>query len=154
MSVFVWWLSSPSFISQVLLYSTVNVTNASYFVLFERRCGSDGSGSSSTSLENLDEDFSSDEESPKKGKVCWNNTPRYVTWEGVGRGGILLKAFPPGECILLKLTKRFLYFILVAAVVMCQYLLPDGRSTLNPYPCLHPPGQYLIDRCMINSPIS
>lgn len=110
MSVFVWWLSSPSFISQVLLYSTVNVTNASYFVLFERQCGSDGSGSSSTSLENLDEDFSSDEESPKKGKVCWNNTPRYVTWEGVGRGGILLKAFPPGECILLKLTKTFSVF--------------------------------------------
>lgn len=51
-----------------LLYSTVNLTNTSYFVQLERRRGSDGSGSSNTSLENLDEDFSSDEESPRKGK--------------------------------------------------------------------------------------
>ncbi|XP_068758203.1 MAP7 domain-containing protein 2-like [Montipora capricornis] len=35
-----------------------------------RRRGSDGSGLSSTSLENLDEDVSSDKESPKKGKGC------------------------------------------------------------------------------------
>lgn len=51
-----------------LLYSTVNLTNASYFVQLERRRGSDGSGLSDTSLENLDEDFSSYQESPKKGK--------------------------------------------------------------------------------------
>lgn len=55
MSLFVLWLSS-------------HFTNALYFVQLERRRGTDGSGSSSTSLENLDEDVSSDEELPKKGK--------------------------------------------------------------------------------------
>lgn len=64
-----WWLSNPSFISQAFFtVQCMNLTNASYFVQLERRRGSDGSGSSNTSLENLDEDFSSDEESPKKGK--------------------------------------------------------------------------------------
>ena len=55
MSLFMLWLSS-------------HFTNALYFVQLERRRGTDGSGSSSTSLENLDEDVSSDEELPKKGK--------------------------------------------------------------------------------------
>ena len=55
MSLFVLWLSS-------------HFTKALYFVQLERRRGTDGSGSSSTSLENLDEDVSSDEELPKKGK--------------------------------------------------------------------------------------
>lgn len=61
-------VKQPLIHSPGLRYSTVNLTNASYFVQLERRRGSDGSGSSSTSLENLDEDVSSDEESPKKGK--------------------------------------------------------------------------------------
>lgn len=34
----------------------------------------------------------------------------HVTWEAVDRGGILLKATHPGECILLKLTKTFSVF--------------------------------------------
>lgn len=55
MSLFVLWLSS-------------HFTNALYFVQLERRRGTVGSGSSSTSLENLDGDVSSDEELPKKGK--------------------------------------------------------------------------------------
>ena len=55
MSLFVLWLNS-------------HFTNALYFVQLERRRGTHGSGSSSTSLENLDEDVSSDEELPKKGK--------------------------------------------------------------------------------------
>ena len=56
----------PHLFPSILQYS--HFTDALYFVQLERRRGSDGSGSSSTSLENLDEDVSSDEQSPKKRK--------------------------------------------------------------------------------------
>ena len=51
-----------------MLWLSSHFTNALYFVQLERRGGSDGSGSFSTSLENFDEDVSSNEELPKKGK--------------------------------------------------------------------------------------
>ena len=60
------WVVPHLFPRPSLQYS--HFTDALCFVQLERRNGSDGSGSSSTSLENLDEDVSSDEESPKKGK--------------------------------------------------------------------------------------
>ena len=65
MSLFMLWLSS-------------HFTNALYFVQLERRRGTAGSGSSSTSLENLDEYVSSDEELPKKGQRSFEVMHQYI----------------------------------------------------------------------------
>ena len=47
-----------------MLWLSSHFTNVLYYVQLERRCGSDGSGSFITTLENSNEDVSSDDELP------------------------------------------------------------------------------------------
>ena len=71
------WAVPHLFPRPSLQYS--RLTDALYFVQLERRRGSDGSGSSSTSLQNLDKDRCFIRRRvAKKGKVFLNNAPMHL----------------------------------------------------------------------------